>query len=134
MLYVKPRTPIMEDLYLKENTTIKQKSIRNVIDDRAKQLKKDQALDDVIVSSLKSLANNYIEEQKLKITLEHEKRKIAINNNTKYRSADITELKEELKLVLEELSDLRNDYDLLQELYKNHNILNNKEFNSNKEG
>lgn len=123
MLGANSRMPVSTTMHETHKTTISLKDVMSVIDSRVKKLKKNQTLDSVIIASLKSFVDKYIEEEKLKLSIEHTHRLSKINQNIRCRIADKVELEKQLLLVETELSNLKQDYNLLEKLYKEYNLL-----------
>ena len=123
MLSVNSRMPVSTTIGETHKPTNGLKEVMSVIDNRVKKLKKNQTLDTVIIASLKSFVDKYIEEEKLKLSIEHTHRLSNINQNIRCRIADKVELEKQLLLVDKELSNLEQDYILLEKLYKECNLL-----------
>ena len=123
MLGANSRMPVSTTMHETHKTTISLKDVMSVIDSRVKKLKKNQTLYSVIIASLKSFVDKYIEEEKLKLSIEHTHRLSKINQNIRCRIADKVELEKQLLLVETELSNLKQDYNLLEKLYKEYNLL-----------
>ncbi len=127
MLKQKGRTPVMPKLYDMDRTTTELRDVKATIDRSVRILRKKQMPDEDIVAYLKRVVDKYFAEKKLQLAQEQAQKLDKIYHNIRCRTANKHELELELDLLEKELSDLAEDYKLLAELYKKHNILSQDE-------